>query len=1056
MTLNYRVVSILKAYARWATYAVIAVGCLVMLGWILEIDRLKTGLNGLESTRFNSALCFVLLGGVVWYKQHRPISPYAQTVTTLVIGFVMAVALTNLIEVVTGWNAGIDEFFVQDTSSITLAPGRMAPVTIINFVLICMALLLAQKNSYANNAGQIFLVIAFCISLLPLLEYIFALGLDSRNEPSSNVALPTLVAFLLLISAVMSGEAERGIVSVLTSKFIGGTLLRRVLPVSIIFIIGLEWLERQGKVNNFLEVESDDVLFTSLTIALSVLTLWWMGHLMNKANRQFEEAQARLTQLAAIVESTEDAIKSVSLDGMVTSWNTAAVDLYGYTAAEIIGQPVSRLAPPDRSQEMREILIQIAKGEHIRSFETVRVRKDGTMFPVSLTISPIRDSTGQIVGTSSIDRDITERIRTEEASQRFQGYLWALHEVTIELSSINGLDDFYRRAIELGRTRLGFDRIGLFLLDESGQNMLGTFGVDTQGQIRDERHFHQKLADDPRAMKVLQSKRLMEFWEDTDLYEAWGAVGRGWSAMAVLWDGDKGIGWLASDNLIRRQPLAAYQPELLSLYAVTLGHLITRKQTEAALRDSEQRYRDLFESNDDIIIIHDLEGNILEVNEAASIRLGYSQEELLHMKTTELDKPEYGVKFNDRLEVQLRDGVLRDIMGTHIAKDGHEIPIHVNSRAITYKKQPAVMALVRDVTVLHETEAILRENEQRYRQLLEAISTPIVALDPEMNILYCNTAYAEYVGREVRQLEGRGLLEVFPTFAERPSYQLYQRALVTGQPQELSGFSGSIYFLLRVYPTSFGVLAVAHDLTDQHRAQQQANDLLLERERTHILTDFVHDASHEFRTPLTIMQSGLYLIDRLENPLLRQKHTERILAQVDHLVKLVDQLVLMAKLDSQKTADLRPVMLGNLIDQLLTEYQREARGRNIAFQVSVKDEACKFDADETQVRMALGNLLDNAIRFTADGGTVTLDARRSNGTVCIEIRDSGTGIAADKLNKVFERFYREDNAHTTPGFGLGLPITKAIIEQHGGKIEVESQMGQGSTFRVFLPTQEKP
>src|SRR5881296_1378704 len=119
---------------------------------------------------------------------------------------------------------------------------------------------------------------------------------------------------------------------------------------------------------------------------------------------QFPSADAFL---AAIIDSSEDAIISKTLEGIVTSWNPAAERIFGYTAAEMVGQPISKIIPADRGAEEPDILKRIACGERVEHFETKRVRRDGTIVEVSLTISPIKDSTGKLIGASKIARDIT-------------------------------------------------------------------------------------------------------------------------------------------------------------------------------------------------------------------------------------------------------------------------------------------------------------------------------------------------------------------------------------------------------------------------------------------------------------------------------------------------------------------------------------------------------------------------------------------------------------------------------------------------------------------------
>src|SRR6185503_1342297 len=126
-----------------------------------------------------------------------------------------------------------------------------------------------------------------------------------------------------------------------------------------------------------------------------------------------KRAEESLNRLAAIVESSDDAIIGKTLDGVITSWNAAAVRLFGYTADEMVGQHISRLVPPERPDDLRTILAAIRRGERMHHFETERIRKDGTRIHVSLTESPIKDAAGRIVGASKIARDVTERKRSE-------------------------------------------------------------------------------------------------------------------------------------------------------------------------------------------------------------------------------------------------------------------------------------------------------------------------------------------------------------------------------------------------------------------------------------------------------------------------------------------------------------------------------------------------------------------------------------------------------------------------------------------------------------------
>jgi len=167
-----------------------------------------------------------------------------------------------------------------------------------------------------------------------------------------------------------------------------------------------------------------------------------------------QESEQRLRSLAAIVESSADAIVSKNLDGIITSWNKGAERIFGYTAEEAIGQPITIVIPADRQSEEREILTRIRRGERIDHFETIRQRKDGTLIVVSLSVSPVRHAEGQIVGASKIARDITEQKRSQEqiatlareAEHRSKNLL-ATVQATVRLSQSETLDGL-KQAIE--------------------------------------------------------------------------------------------------------------------------------------------------------------------------------------------------------------------------------------------------------------------------------------------------------------------------------------------------------------------------------------------------------------------------------------------------------------------------------------------------------------------------------------------------------------------------------------------------------------------------------
>jgi PAS domain S-box-containing protein len=179
--------------------------------------------------------------------------------------------------------------------------------------------------------------------------------------------------------------------------------------------------------------ERDDIMFTGIIRDIT-------------ERKRTEEEHYRL---AAIVEASHDAILSKTLDGIITSWNPGAENLYGYSADEVIGHPISILVPPDRPQEISEILARIKRGEGIDQYETVRVTKDGRRLDVSIAISLIKDSTGNVIGASTIARDITQRKRAEEALRKETAIVQLLEMVALTTNEAPSLEEAMRTCLEL-------------------------------------------------------------------------------------------------------------------------------------------------------------------------------------------------------------------------------------------------------------------------------------------------------------------------------------------------------------------------------------------------------------------------------------------------------------------------------------------------------------------------------------------------------------------------------------------------------------------------------
>lgn len=220
--------------------------------------------------------------------------------------------------------------------------------------------------------------------------------------------------------------------------------------------------------------------------------------------------------------------------------------------------------------------------------------------------------------------------------------------------------------------------------------------------------------------------------------------------------------------------------------------------------------------------------------------------------------------------------------------------------------------------------------------------------------------------------------------------------------------------------------------------------------------DFVADASHELRTPLTVVQLNLELVkgNSDETVSSQSKWLDNSLLEMKRMSKLVDDLLFLARADSQQqTLDLKPFSLDTALNEVLEFFKPLAKSNGILLESSLNFGGLNYNGDENRIKQLMVILLDNALKYTPPGGLVTLNLQNWGTQAEITISDTGEGIAQEYLDKIFERFYRVDQARSQQkeGTGLGLAIADWIVKSHRGRIKVASTLGRGTTFVVTLP-----
>ena len=213
------------------------------------------------------------------------------------------------------------------------------------------------------------------------------------------------------------------------------------------------------------------------------------------------------------------------------------------------------------------------------------------------------------------------------------------------------------------------------------------------------------------------------------------------------------------------------------------------------------------------------------------------------------------------------------------------------------------------------------------------------------------------------------------------------------------------------------------------------------------------DTSHELRTPLTVLASKLEFSLEQNKPL----ETEEIVVLYDEVIRLkglVNELQDLSKLEAgHAVLDKTLIKFADYFEDFAVLLDAEAESRNMTLEVNLKEAPEYCYADPKRLKQIVLNLVNNAFRYTPEGGTVTIIAKEQNGDFLFSVQDTGMGIAPEDVNKIFDRFYRTDRSRDreSGGSGLGLAITKALVDAHGGWIKVDSQLNAGTTFTIMLP-----
>jgi len=493
-----------------------------------------------------------------------------------------------------------------------------------------------------------------------------------------------------------------------------------------------------------------------------------------------------------------------------------------------------------------------------------------------------------------------------------------------------------------------------------------------------------------------------------------------------------------------------------------------RLRAERELRDSEQRFRELFEGSPDAVFVEGLDGTVLDINPAACRLHGMTREQLIGKNVSDLVPAEVREEVVRDFQA-LVEGRLQQVEGVSCMQDGRVVPVEVRASRVNYAGKPAVLLHVRDITDRKLAEAALRSSEMLFHSVWENSVDGMRLVDENGTIVAVNEAFCKLVGLRRDELEGKPFTVIFAE-SEQPGQMLEEfrqrfreRVIEKQRARRLRLRNGTVVTLedtnslveLRGQPPL--LLGQSRDLTAQERLEEQ----LRQSQKMEAIGQLAGGVAHDFNNILTVIHGHASLL--LAGGALTgvsARSAQQISQAAGRAASLTRQLLAFSRRQviQPRELDMKEVV-GNMTSML-----GRILGEDIALQLHYSPHPAIVHADAGMMEQVLLNLAVNSRDAMPKGGVLAirisaleLDARvvaehseaRAGRFICLSVTDTGCGIRPENLRRIFEPFFT--TKEVGKGTGLGLATVYGIVKQHHGWIEVESGVGKGTAFKVFLP-----
>ena len=779
------------------------------------------------------------------------------------------------------------------------------------------------------------------------------------------------------------------------------------------------------------------------------------GHKRAEAALRQERDRAR-----TYLDVAEVVLLALDAEGRVTLINKKGCQVLGCTEEEALGKDwFETFLPQWDRDKVRAFFRRCIAGEHgtEAAFENVVLTAGGERF-LSWRRTLLYDGAGEVVGVLSSGEDITERKRAEKELERHREHLEQLvAERTIELQALNA--QLQREVAERKQTEeaLRASEHRYRHLFESLND--AAFVADAETGV---------ILEANKRAEILLGRTRDEIvgMHQTSLHPP--AEAEWYRRLFATHAGRQGEDL---DALVIKKNGAVVPVSISSAVTTVGGHRIVlglfrdineRRRAEEALRESEERYRAVVEDQTELICRFEPgDWRLTFVNGAYCRFLGKPCKELIGHSFMPFVVPE------DR---EMLASVLASLTpespgATHENRatlpNGEVRWLQWTDRAFFDEKGHAVemQSVGRDITERKQAEEALRESEERYHSLFENNHSTMLLIDPVTGrIVDANPAACRFYGYSREEMMARRIYDINTLGREKTLEEMgkavgwrcnqffFRHRLASGEVRDVEVFSGPI--TVRGQQLLYSII---HDITERKLAEEELKESRRKLEEANRAKDeFLSLASHELKTPVTSIKIFSELATRRPH-VMEPKHMRTLTRQADQLIALVNDLLDVSRLElGRMPVQMMRLDLAALVSETCERYHPRCE-KNHALSCPVED-GVHVLGDPVRLEQVFSNLLDNAHKYTPDGRGISMRIGCKGGKALVEVQDEGIGIGLEHLPHIFERFYKPGPQHGIySGLGVGLYISREIVERHGGRIWAESEEGRGSTFTVELP-----